>query len=84
MSHRLRWSARAGAPLLLALLTVAASSTPAAAQVDPASFAALEWGSIGLFRAGRVSAGAVDPLLAKSKQAPLGLVPVPAAPTCVP
>ena len=49
------------APLFLVLLIAAASSSPAAAQVDPSSFAALQWRLIGPFRAGRVSAGAVDP-----------------------
>jgi photosystem II stability/assembly factor-like uncharacterized protein len=59
MSHSI--SRRAYAPVFLALLAVAASSIPAAAQIDPSSFAALQWRSIGPFRAGRVSAGAVDP-----------------------
>src|SRR4051812_7938956 len=41
-------------------------STPAARhafaqQIDPSAFAALRWRMIGPFRAGRVSAGAVDP-----------------------
>lgn len=44
--------------LFVATLAVVA---PVAAQVDPSSFAALRWRSIGPFRAGRVSAGAVDP-----------------------
>ena len=59
MSHRIGWSPRVWVPVFLALLT--ASAAPAAAQVDPASFAALQWRSIGPFRAGRVSAGAIDP-----------------------
>jgi len=61
MSLRIRWSLRAWAPVCLALLTAATSSVPAAAQIDPSNFAALQWRSIGPFRAGRVSAGAVDP-----------------------
>src|SRR3954447_6339836 len=41
-------------------------STPAARhafaqQIDPSAFAAMRWRMIGPFRAGRVSAGAVDP-----------------------
>jgi hypothetical protein len=43
-----------------ALLVVA--STTSAQQVDPALFGALKWRLIGPFRAGRVSAGAVDPV----------------------
>ena len=34
---------------------------PARADADPNAFAALRWRLIGPFRAGRVSAGAVDP-----------------------
>ena len=49
------------APLALALLFSTASVAPAVAQVDPSNFTALQWRSIGPFRAGRVSAGAVDP-----------------------
>src|SRR5260221_1748786 len=49
-----RWSA------FVLLLTVLAAA-PAAAQIDPSNFAALQWRLIGPFRAGRVSAGAVDP-----------------------
>jgi photosystem II stability/assembly factor-like uncharacterized protein len=60
MSHRVLWSlpVRICAALLLALGAFAA---PAAAQVDPSSLDALRWRLIGPFRAGRVSAGAVDP-----------------------
>ena len=36
-------------------------AAPAFADVDPSAFAALRWRLIGPFRAGRVSAGAVDP-----------------------
>jgi photosystem II stability/assembly factor-like uncharacterized protein len=61
MSHRIHWSPRVCAPVFLALLTIAVSSTPAAGQIDPLNFAALQWRLIGPFRAGRVSAGAVDP-----------------------
>jgi hypothetical protein len=46
---------------VVALFTVVAWSASAAAQVDPSSFSALRWRLIGPFRAGRVSAGAVDP-----------------------
>ena len=60
MSHRIRWSLRLGAAVFLGLL-MAASSSPAAAQIDPSNVAALQWRLIGPFRAGRVSAGAVDP-----------------------
>jgi photosystem II stability/assembly factor-like uncharacterized protein len=49
------------ASVFLALVTSAASGAPAVAQVDPSNFAALQWRLIGPFRAGRVSAGAVDP-----------------------
>jgi photosystem II stability/assembly factor-like uncharacterized protein len=48
------------AAVFLVLLTAASGAT-AAAQVDPSNFAALQWRLIGPFRAGRVSAGAVDP-----------------------
>ncbi|HEY2907462.1 MAG TPA: hypothetical protein VGJ29_16290 [Vicinamibacterales bacterium] len=58
MSRHIRWSPSVH---VLALFTVAAWSAPAGAQVDPSSFAALQWRLIGPFRAGRVSAGAVDP-----------------------
>src|SRR6266446_6212381 len=61
MSCGTRWSPHVCAPVFLALLTAAASGAPAAAQVDPSNFAALQWRLIGPFRAGRVSAGAVDP-----------------------
>ena len=61
MTHRIRWSWCVCARLALALLVSAASVAPAAAQVDPANVAALQWRPIGPFRAGRVSAGAVDP-----------------------
>src|SRR5712671_6836118 len=60
MSHRLRRFPRTCRSVLLAL-SIAAWSTPAEAQLDPANFAALQWRLIGPFRAGRVSAGAVDP-----------------------
>src|SRR5205085_6053724 len=60
MSHRIRWP-HACAPVLMAVLIAAGSGAPAAAQADPSQFAALEWRLIGPFRAGRVSAGAVDP-----------------------
>ena len=47
---------------MLASLIAASSAAPASGQgVDPSQFAALQWRSIGPFRAGRVSAGAVDP-----------------------
>lgn len=61
MTHRIRWSWRASALLVLALLVSTASVAPAGAQVDPSNFTALHWRPIGPFRAGRVSAGAVDP-----------------------
>ncbi len=61
MTHRIRWSWRASALLVLALLVSTASVAPAVAQVDPVNFTALHWRPIGPFRAGRVSAGAVDP-----------------------
>jgi photosystem II stability/assembly factor-like uncharacterized protein len=60
MSHRIRWSPGVRA-ICLAVLAAGASGTPASAQVEPANLAALQWRSIGPFRAGRVSAGAVDP-----------------------
>ena len=60
MTHRTRWSPRAGAAAFLAVFA-AASGAPALAQVDPSNFSALQWRLIGPFRAGRVSAGAVDP-----------------------
>src|SRR3954454_10993563 len=60
MSHCLRWS-RAFACVFFALIIAAASAAPVAGQVDPSQFGALQWRSIGPFRAGRVSAGAVDP-----------------------
>ena len=53
MRHRFR--------SVLALLTAAVFAAPAAAQIDPSNLAALRWRLIGPFRAGRVSAGAVDP-----------------------
>src|SRR3954462_11680718 len=59
MTHRIRW-ARLCAPALFAAVC-AISSTPTAAQVNASPFAALEWRLLGPFRAGRVSAGAVDP-----------------------
>jgi photosystem II stability/assembly factor-like uncharacterized protein len=58
MSHRIRWAC---ALLFPALLTAGQASEPIAAQADPSPFAALQWRLIGPFRAGRVSAGAVDP-----------------------
>jgi photosystem II stability/assembly factor-like uncharacterized protein len=59
MWHRAPWFKGLSSAFIL-LLTVAAAA-PAAAQVDPSNFAALRWRLIGPFRAGRVSAGAVDP-----------------------
>ena len=61
MSHSIGGLRRACASVFLTWLAVAASSVPAVAQIDPSNFAALQWRSIGPFRAGRVSAGAVDP-----------------------
>jgi hypothetical protein len=61
MRHRLRWPHRAFAAIFIAAIVGMARSAPASAQVDPANFAALQWRLIGPFRAGRVSAGAVDP-----------------------
>jgi len=58
MSRYIRWSS---VVRVVALFSVAAWTPPAAAQVDPSSFSALQWRLIGPFRAGRVSAGAVDP-----------------------
>src|SRR5437660_6034989 len=43
-------------------LIFCASVSVATEPIDPSSFAALRWRSIGPFRAGRVSAGAVDPV----------------------
>jgi photosystem II stability/assembly factor-like uncharacterized protein len=45
---------------LLAIVLVLAAAVPGA-QVEPAQLAALQWRLLGPFRAGRVSAGAVDP-----------------------
>ncbi len=59
MWHRARRLKRRSSAFVL-LLTVLAAA-PAAAQIDPSGFAALRWRLIGPFRAGRVSAGAVDP-----------------------
>jgi len=59
MLHRVHLLTRRVSALAL-LLTVMVAA-PAAAQIDPSNFAALRWRSIGPFRAGRVSAGAVDP-----------------------
>jgi len=61
MRHGTRCSRRVCASVFLALLTAGASAAPALAQIDPSNFAALQWRLIGPFRAGRVSAGAVDP-----------------------
>jgi photosystem II stability/assembly factor-like uncharacterized protein len=60
MSHPVRRS-YVWALVLLTGLSAAASVAPAAAQVDPSLLSALQWRSIGPFRAGRVSAGAIDP-----------------------
>src|SRR5262249_38314283 len=43
-------------------LVCGATVSVATAPIDPSSFAALRWRLIGPFRAGRVSAGAVDPV----------------------
>src|SRR5437016_12073683 len=59
MLQRAHLSRRRASAFVL-LLTVMGAA-PAAAQVDPSNFAALRWRSIGPFRAGRVSAGAIDP-----------------------
>src|SRR3954470_14858194 len=59
MTHPHRWRRHGSAAAALALAIGAPSSL--FAQVDPADYAALRWRSIGPFRAGRVSAGAVDP-----------------------
>jgi len=58
MARRSRFPLRARALACLCLHLLAA---PALAQVDPSAFAALRWRPIGPFRAGRVSAGAIDP-----------------------
>jgi photosystem II stability/assembly factor-like uncharacterized protein len=60
MSHRIRWS-RLGTRIALALLTAAPAAPVAGQVVDASQFGALRWRLIGPFRAGRVSAGAVDP-----------------------
>src|SRR5205807_4290082 len=62
MSHRIRWPHPAYAPISMALLVAGLWTALASAQVDPSSFAALQWRLIGPFRAGRVSAGALHPL----------------------
>ena len=54
-----RWPRYAYAVAVLTLAIAASSSL--VAQVAPEDFAALRWRSIGPFRAGRVSAGIVDP-----------------------
>jgi photosystem II stability/assembly factor-like uncharacterized protein len=59
MARCSRFPLRARALACLCLLHLLAA--PALAQVDPFAFAALRWRSIGPFRAGRVSAGAIDP-----------------------
>lgn len=45
----------------LVLVLLLALVAPARVDVDSAAFAALRWRLLGPFRAGRVSAGAVDP-----------------------
>ncbi|HEY7291730.1 MAG TPA: hypothetical protein VH583_17970 [Vicinamibacterales bacterium] len=59
MNPSLRWPRHVSAAAVLALAIAAPSSI--VAQVEPAEFAALRWRSLGPFRAGRVSAGIVDP-----------------------
>src|SRR4051812_25197677 len=59
MAHPFRRARYACAAAALTLAIVAPASV--FAQVDPGDYAALRWRSIGPFRAGRVSAGAVDP-----------------------
>src|SRR5262249_15893057 len=49
------------ASLLAVLAVVLRLPVSIAAQIDPSSFAALRWRLVGPYRAGRVSAGAIDP-----------------------
>ncbi len=52
---------RAAGRLLMLVLVACALATLSADSINPATFGALEWRLLGPFRAGRVSAGAVDP-----------------------
>jgi photosystem II stability/assembly factor-like uncharacterized protein len=47
--------------LVVSVLIASASASLSADTINPATFAALKWRLIGPFRAGRVSAGAIDP-----------------------